>query len=120
METLNNVPKQSKKLLITQNEESNIIKEQKKKKKRHKKKRTPKKVKKEDLTEEEISKYRLQDKIISDSFISYYKVLLDFDESEFSNFLKISVQELPIIFRLNKIYTYSESLSEEMNLFLKK
>ena len=120
METLNNVPKQSKKLLITQNEESNIIKEQKKKKKRHKKKRTPKKIKKEDLTEEEISKYRLQDKIISDSFISYYKVLLDFDESEFSNFLKISVQELPIIFRLNKIYTYSESLSEEITEFLLK
>jgi len=118
MENLNNVPGKSKKLLITQNEESNIILEQKKKKKRNKKKRTPKKIKKEDLTEEEISKYRLQDKIISDSFIYYYKVLLDFDESEFSSFLKISVQELPIIFRLNKIYTYSESLSEEITEFL--
>ena len=120
MENFNNDSEQTKKLLITQNKESNISSEQKKKHKRHKKKKTPKKIKKEDLTEEEISKYRIQDKKISDSFISYYKVLLDFDESEFSTFLKVSVQDLPTIFRLNKIYTYSESLSEEITEFLLK
>ena len=115
MENLNN---DSKKLLITQKEESNVNSEKKKRHKKHKKKKTPKKLKKEELTEEEIDKYRIQDKIISDSFISYYKVLLDFDETEFSNFLKVSVQDLPVIFRLNKIYTYSESLSEEISEFL--
>ena len=108
---------QSEKLLITQNEELNK-ESQPKKKKRHKKKKTPKKIKKEELTEEEISKYRIQDKTISENFILYYKSLLDFDETEFSSFLKISVEELPIIFRLNKIYTYSESLEEEISELL--
>ena len=108
---------QSEKLLITQNEELNKESHQKKKK-RHKKKKTPKKIKKEELTEEEISKYRIQDKTISENFILYYKSLLDFDETEFSSFLKISVEELPIIFRLNKIYSYSESLEEEISELL--
>ena len=109
---------QTKKILITQKEDIQTSTENKKKKKSLKKKKTPKKIKKEDLTEEEISKFRLQDKTISSSFISYYTNLLDFDESEFSLFLKTSVEDLPIIFRINKIYTYSESLEEEISEYL--
>mgnify|MGYP007070323221 CR=1 FL=1 len=117
MENLNNDSEQSEEneistkpqteqILITQTKEINTQPEKTKKKKRHKKKKTPKKVKKEELTEEEINKFRLQDKTIAPSFISYYKNLLGFDESEYSSFLKASVEELPIIFRINKIYTY--------------
>ena len=106
---------QSEKLLITQSTEVNTESQKKKKGKKHKKKKTPKKIKKEELTEEQISKFRLQDKTIADTFINYYKHILNFDEKEFSEFLKISVEELPIIFRLNKIYTYSESLEEEIS-----
>ena len=105
---------QTEKILITQTKEKSSQPEKTKKKKRHKKKKTPKKIKKEELTEEEINKFRLQDKTIAPSFISYYKNLLGFDEQEFSSFLKASVEELPIIFRINKIYTYSESLEEEI------
>ena len=106
---------QSEKLLITQSTEVNTESQKKKKGKKHKKKKTPKKIKKEELTEEQISKFRLQDKTITDTFINYYKHILNFDEKEFSEFLKKSVEELPIIFRLNKIYTYSESLEEEIS-----
>ena len=129
MENLNNDSEQSEEneistkpqteqILITQTKEINTQPEKTKKKKRHKKKKTPKKVKKEELTEEEINKFRLQDKTIAPSFISYYKNLLGFDESEYSSFLKASVEELPIIFRINKIYTYSESLEEEISEYL--
>ena len=109
---------QTENLLITQTQELNNQIEEKKKGKKNKKKKTPKKIKKEDLTEEEINKFRLQDKTIASTFISYYKSLLDFTEEEFSLFLKTSVEELPIIFRINKIYTYSESLEEEITEFL--
>ena len=109
---------QTEKILITQTKEKSSQPEKTKKKKRHKKKKTPKKIKKEELTEEEINKFRLQDKTIAPSFISYYKNLLGFDEQEFSSFLKASVEELPIIFRINKIYTYSESLEEEISEYL--
>ena len=109
---------QTEKILITQTKEKSSQPEKTKKKKRHKKKKTPKKIKKEELTEEEINKFRLQDKTIAPSFISYYKNLLGFDEQEFSSFLKASVEELPIIFRINKIYTYSESLEEEITEYL--
>ena len=115
-EISNNI--KNEKVLITETQEKNNKIENKKKKKRNKKKKTPKKIKKEDLTEEEISKYRLQDKTIVSSFITYYKYLLNFDESEFSLFLKTSVEDLPIIFRINKIYTYSESLEEEISEYL--
>ena len=115
-EISNNI--KNEKVLITETQEINNNIENKKKKKRNKKKKTPKKIKKEDLTEEEISKYRLQDKTIVSSFITYYKYLLNFDESEFSLFLKTSVEDLPIIFRINKIYTYSESLEEEISEYL--
>ena len=115
-EISNNI--KNEKVLITETQEINNKLENKKKKKRNKKKKTPKKIKKEDLTEEEISKYRLQDKTIVSSFITYYKYLLNFDESEFSLFLKTSVEDLPIIFRINKIYTYSESLEEEISEYL--
>ena len=115
-EISNNI--KNEKVLITETQEINNNIENKKKKKRNKKKKTPKKIKKEDLTEEEISKYRLQDKTIISSFITYYKYLLNFDESEFSLFLKTSVEDLPIIFRINKIYTYSESLEEEISEYL--
>ena len=129
MENLNNEDESSEKceistksqtenLLITQDNNINPPPEENKKRKRHKKKKSPKKIKKEELTEEEINKFRLQDKTISPSFISYYKNLLGFDDSEFSSFLKISVEDLPIIFRINKIYTYSESLEEEISEFL--
>ena len=109
---------QTEKILITQTKEKSSQPEKTKKKKRHKKKKTPKKIKKQELTEEEINKFRLQDKTIAPSFISYYKNLLGFDEQEFSSFLKASVEELPIIFRINKIYTYSESLEEEISEYL--
>lgn len=109
---------QTEKILITQTKEKSSQPEKTKKKKRHKKKKTPKKIKKEELTEEEINKFRLQDKTIAPSFISYYKNLLGFDQQEFSSFLKASVEELPIIFRINKIYTYSESLEEEISEYL--
>ena len=109
---------QSEKILITQTNDIKNKLGENKKKKRHKKKKSPKQTKKEELTEEQINKFRLQDKTISSSFISYYKNLLGFDNSEFSSFLKISVEDLPIIFRINKIYTYSESLEEEISEFL--
>ena len=115
-EISNNI--KNEKVLITETQEINNKLENKNKKKKNKKKKTPKKIKKEDLTEEEISKYRLQDKTIVSSFITYYKYLLNFDESEFSLFLKTSVEDLPIIFRINKIYTYSESLEEEISEYL--
>jgi len=129
MENLNNNSEQSEEnkistkpqteqILITQTKEINTQPEKTKKKKKHKKKKTPKKVKKEELTEEEINKFRIQDKTISPSFISYYKNLLGFDDSEYSSFLKASVEDLPIIFRVNKIYTYSESLEEEISEYL--
>ena len=109
---------QSEKILITQTNDIKNKLGENKKKKRHKKNKSPKQIKKEELTEEQINKFRLQDKTISSSFISYYKNLLGFDDSEFSSFLKISVEDLPIIFRINKIYTYSESLEEEISEFL--
>ena len=103
----------SGRLLLTQSNE-------KKSKKKHKKKPKPPKIKKEELTEEEINNFRIKDKTISENFISYYKSILNFDEKEYSEFLKITVEELPIIFRLNKIYTYSESLEEEISEFFHK
>ena len=103
----------SGRLLLTQSNE-------KKYKKKHKKKPKPPKIKKEELTEEEINNFRIKDKTISENFISYYKSILNFDEKEYSEFLKITVEELPIIFRLNKIYTYSESLEEEISEFFHK
>ena len=98
------------------NSEINIETKSKKKKKKTMKKE-PKKSK---LSEEEIEKFREKDKSINESFISYYKYLLNFKEDEFSEFLKISVKDLPIIFRINKIYTYSESLEEEITELLLK
>ena len=103
----------SGRLLLTQSNE-------KKYKKKHKKKPKPPKIKKEELTEEEINNFRIKDKTISENYISYYKSILNFDEKEYSEFLKITVEELPIIFRLNKIYTYSESLEEEISEFFHK
>lgn len=84
---------------------------------RKKQKKEPTKKK---LTEEEISKFRERDNTISESFISYYKPLLNFSEEEFAQFLKTSIQDLPIIFRINKIYTFSESLEEEITELLIK
>ena len=92
----------------------------KKSKKKHKKEPKPPKIKKSELTEEEINDFRIKDKTISELFITYYKSILNFDEKEYSDFLKITVEELPTIFRLNKIYTYSESLEEEIIEFLHK
>ena len=98
------------------NSEINIETKSKKKKKKTIKKE-PKKSK---LSEEEIENFREKDKSINESFISYYRYLLNFKEDEFSEFLKISVKDLPIIFRINKIYTYSESLEEEITELLLK
>ena len=91
-----------------------------KNKKRKKKKKNQKEPKKKKLSEEEIAKFREKENTINESFISYYKTLLNFTEEEFSEFLKISVKELPIIFRINKIYTFSESLEEEITELLIK
>ena len=91
-----------------------------KSKKSKKKKKKPIETKKTKLSEEEIAKFREKDNIISELFISYYKTLLNFSKEEFSEFLKISVTELPIIFRINKIYTFSESLEEEITELLIK
>ena len=51
---------------------------------------------------------------ISNNFIEYFKKTLPFSEKEFELFIKISKEPLPITFRLNKIYTYSESLELEL------
>jgi 16S rRNA C967 or C1407 C5-methylase (RsmB/RsmF family) len=97
--------------------ENNLSSNNKKKKKKPKKAKEPKKSK---LSQEEIESFREKDSIINESFISYYKNILNFSEEEFSKFLKISVQDLPIIFRINKIYTFSESLEEEITELLIK
>ena len=89
-------------------------------KKNKKKKKSPKKVKKTQMTEEEIAKFREKDNKISEAFISYYKYLLNFSEEEFNEFLKVSIKDLPVIFRINKIYTFSESLEEEITELLLK
>ena len=101
-------------------EKENNNNNSKKNKKRKKKKKNPKEKKKSKLSEEEIAKFRQKESTINESFISYYKTLLNFTEEEFSEFLKISVKELPIIFRINKIYTFSESLEEEITELLLK
>ena len=94
--------------------EENIIKNKENNKKNMKKKKDKKENIKKKLTEEEIAKFREKENTINEAFISYYKNLLNFNEEEFSKFLKISVEDLPIIFRINKIYTFSESLEEEI------
>ena len=91
-----------------------------KNKKRKKKQNILKEPKKTKLSEEEIAKFREKENILNESFIAYYKTLLNFSEEEFSEFLKISVKDLPIIFRINKIYTFSESLEEEITELLIK
>ena len=91
-----------------------------KNKKKKKKKKVCQEPKKSKLSEQEIALFREKDSIINESFISYYKNILNFTEEEFSKFLKISVQDLPIIFRINKIYTFSESLEEEITELLIK
>ena len=98
-------------------EDNNKEIKNKKKKKKQKKSKEPKKSK---LSEDEIAKFREKENTINESFISYYKYLLNFKEDEFSEFLKISVKDLPIIFRINKIYTFSESLEEEITELLIK
>ena len=91
-----------------------------KRKKNKKKKKSQKIEKKIKLSEEEIQQYKEKSNTINEAFISYYKNLLNFDEEEFEKFLKISVTDLPVIFRINKIYTYSESLEEEITELLIK
>ena len=89
-------------------------------KKNKKKKNNQNEIKKTKLSEEDIAKFREKDSLISELFISYYKKLLNFSEEEFSEFLKISITNLPIIFRINKIYTFSDSLEEEITELLIK
>ena len=121
MENLNNENKSDNKeeeiIKINENIEKDSSKKNKKSKKKPKTSKEPKKSK---LTEEEIAKFREKENTINDLFIAYYKTLLNFSDEEFSEFLKISVRDLPIIFRINKIYTFSESLEEEITELLIK
>ena len=118
MEILNNEKNKEKEI---KKENDNIEKDSSiKNKKRKKKQNILKEPKKSKLSEEEIAKFREKENILNESFIAYYKTLLNFSEEEFSEFLKISVKDLPIIFRINKIYTFSESLEEEITELLIK
>ena len=118
MEILNNEKNKEKEI---KKENDNIEKDSStKNKKRKKKQNILKEPKKTKLSEEEIAKFREKENILNESFIAYYKTLLNFSEEEFSEFLKISVKDLPIIFRINKIYTFSESLEEEITELLIK
>lgn len=76
----------------------------KKKHSKHKKKgNTPAKEKvRIQHTPEEIEKFKEQGKIICDSFISYYKELLNLPDNEYKEFLSKSVEDLPITFRVTK------------------
>ena len=106
---------------IKKDDNKNIEKDSSiKNKKRKKKSKILKEPKKSKLSEEEISKFREKENTINELFIAYYKTLLNFSDEEFSEFLKISVKDLPIIFRINKIYTFSESLEEEITELLIK
>ena len=125
MENLNeenniNDKKEEKEKIEEKGESNNDKNPSKTNKKSKKKKKNPKEPKKTQVTEEDIAKFRELDNTINESFISYYKNLLNFSEEEFSEFLKISVKELPIIFRINKIYTFSESLEEEITELILK
>ena len=118
MEILNNEKNKEKEI---KKENDNIeIDYSTKNKKRKKKQNILKEPKKSKLSEEEIAKFREKENTLNESFIAYYKTLLNFSEEEFSEFLKISVKDLPIIFRINKIYTFSESLEEEITELLIK
>ncbi len=105
--------KENNKNKNSENNNNNKLSKNQKKKNKKKNKKTEE-LKKSKLSEEEISLFREKDKLINESFISYYKYILNFSEEDFSKFLKTSVEELPIIFRINKIYTFSESLEEEI------
>ena len=125
MENLNeenniNDKKEEKEKIEEKGDSNNDKNPSKTNKKSKKKKKNPKEPKKTQVTEEDIAKFRELDSTINESFISYYKNLLNFSEEEFSEFLKISVKELPIIFRINKIYTFSESLEEEITELILK
>ena len=120
MENLNNENNIDNKEEIKKENENIDKKSSTKNKKRKKKEKILKEPKKSKLTEEEIAKFREKENTINELFISYYKTLLNFSDEEFSEFLKISVKDLPIIFRINKIYTFSESLEEEITELLIK
>ena len=117
---MENLNKENKKHKENEKKIENSVNDKTKNIKSKKNKKSKKEVKKTKLTEEEISKFREKENTLNESFISYYKTLLNFSEKEFSDFLKISVQDLPIIFRINKIYTFSESLEEEITELLIK
>ena len=97
------------KTIENSNEEKNNNNNNKKKKKKEKK--TPKK---NIISVEEIEKFKSQQERIVKPFIEYYKELLGFSEKEFEIFLKISTTDLPITFRINKIYTYTDYLEKEL------
>ena len=80
-------------------------------KKKKKEKKTPKK---NIVSPEEIEKYKSQQERIVKPFIEYYKEILGFSQKEFDEFLKISIKDLPITFRINKIYTYTDYLEKEL------
>ena len=117
---MENLNKENKKNKDNEKTIENLVNDKTKNIKSKKNQKSKKEIKKTKLTEEEISKFREKENTINESFISYYKNLLNFSEKEFSDFLKISVQDLPIIFRINKIYTFSESLEEEITELLIK
>ena len=87
----------------------NDKKEEQKSKK--KKKHIPKHL--DSIPPELMEKFKQREEI-SNNFIEYFKKTLPFSEKEFELFIKISKEPLPITFRLNKIYTYSESLELEL------
>ncbi len=76
-----------------------------------KKKHIPKHL--DSIPPELMEKFKQREEI-SNNFIEYFKNTLPFSEKEYEIFLKISKEPLPITFRLNKIYTYSESLELEL------
>ena len=99
------------------NQTSETNPQNKKTKPKKKPKKPPPKSK---LTPEQIEKLKQSQNSLSPQFITYYKNLLDLDENEYSKFLNTLTQDLPIIFRINKIYTYCESLEEEITEYLIK
>ena len=91
---------------IITNKEKNEV-NPKKKKKKH----IPKHL--DEIPPELMKKFKQREEI-SENFIEYFKNILPFSEKEYELFLKISKEPLPITFRLNKIYTYSDSLETEL------
>ena len=77
-----------------------------------KKKHIPKHL--DSIPPELMEKFKQREEI-SENFIEYFKNILPFSEKEYELFLKISKEPLPITFRLNKIYTYSDSLETELS-----